>query len=337
MFTTVNMINLKEHYFNKKVLITGGLGFIGSNIAHKLVEFNSKVTILDAQFALYGGNKSNLRGIENKVEFITGDIRNFRLMEKLIEDKDIIFNLGAQVSYIDSIDIPFEDMDINCKGSLIVLDSCRHRNPKARIVFPSSRMVLGKIKYSPVDENHPTEPLSIYGIHKLTGEKYHIAYNKTYGLNTVILRITNPYGIRQQMKHSKYSLVGWFLRQAMEAKTIKIFGDGNQLRDYIYVDDIVQGILCAGADNKKTCEIYNLGFGKSVKFRDMIEIVIDTVGQGKVEYVPWPADYEHIETGDFEISIEKAKKDWDWKPSIELIDGVRKMYKYYKKYQSLYW
>jgi len=331
------MDKLKEKYRNKKVLITGGLGFLGSNIAHKLVEYGADVTILDALLTLYGGNKFNVSGIEDKVKVIIGDIRDFRLIEKMVEDKDIIFNLAAQVSYIDSINIPAEDLDINCKGHLVVLDACRHRNPQAVVVFSSSRMALGKLIHNPVTEEHPTEPLSIYGIHKLTGEKYYQTYHKTYGLKTVVLRITNPYGIRQQMKHDKYSLVGWFLRQAMEGQTIRIFGDGKQLRDYIYVDDLVTAFLKAAISDKSIGQIYNMGFGKSCRFSEMVETVLKVAKKGEIKYVPWPKDYEKIETGSFEMSLEKAKKDMEWTPAVELEEGLKRMHEYYKKFRQHYW
>lgn len=331
------MKTLKEIYCGKKILITGGLGFLGSNLAHKLVEFESEITLLDALLPLYGGNRFNINEIENKVKVIIGDIRDFRLIEKLVEKKDIIFNLAAQVSYIDSINIPLEDLDINCKGHLIVLDACRHRNPGAMLVFPSSRMVIGKVNYNPVDENHPTEPLSIYGIHKLTVEKYYIAYHRTYGLNTVILRLTNPYGVRQQMKHDKYSLVGWFLRMAMEGKTIKVFGGGSQLRDYVYVDDVAEAFLNAGIYGSGSGQIYNIGLGKSYEFLEMVEKVLSIVGKGSIEHIPWPENYENIETGDFKLSIEKAQKDWGWNPSIDLGEGIKRMHIFYKKYQRYYW
>jgi UDP-glucose 4-epimerase len=331
------MDSLREIYRDKKILITGGLGFLGSNLAHKLVEFNSEVTLLDALLPLYGGNRFNVDDIENKVKVILGDIRDFRLIEKLVEKQDIIFNLAAQVSYIDSINMPLEDLDINCKGHLIVLDACRHRNPGVRLIFPSSRMVIGKVKYDPVDENHPTEPLSIYGIHKLAAEKYYMAYHKTYGLNTVILRLTNPYGIRQQMKHDKYSLVGWFLRMAMEGKTIKVFGGGNQLRDYVYVDDVTEAFLNAGISRNGSGQIYNIGLGKSYKFLGMVEKVLSIIGRGKIEDVPWPDNYENIETGDFQLSIEKARKAWGWNPGTDLGEGIEKMRIFYEKYQTHYW
>jgi len=331
------MDDIRDYYQGKSVLITGGLGFLGSNIAHTLVPYGAKVTLLDALLPLYGGNRFNLHGIEDRVELVIGDIRDETLMNKLVQGKDVIFNLAAQVSYIDSIHIPFEDLDINCRGHLVVLEACRRNNSAARIVFPSSRMVLGKLLQSPADEKHPTEPLSLYGVHKLAGEKYYLTYHRTYGLKTTILRIANPFGIRQQMKHNKYSLVGWFLRQAMEDRTIQIFGDGSQLRDYLYSDDAVEAFLRAAVSERAIGEIYNVGSGSSHPFYEMVQTVVDVVGQGRLEYVPWPQNYEKIETGGLEISIEKARRGLRWSPRFNLKEGIGKMYLFYKEFKPYYW
>ncbi len=223
--------NSIEEYRHKKVLITGGLGFIGSNIAHKLIHLDANVTILDNLAPLYGGNMFNIDDIKDKISLIHGDVRDIDTISKLVKDKDFIFHLAGQVSHIDSSEIPFEDLDINCKGYLNVLEACKKSNKNSKIIFSSSRLVLGKTIKNPSDVNFSSNPLSLYGIHKLTAEKYSYLYNKNYGMRTVVLRLTNPYGERQQIKHSKYSIPGWFMRMAMDSKPIKIFGDGNQKRD----------------------------------------------------------------------------------------------------------
>src|SRR3989344_6356254 len=233
-----DMTKNKNIFTNKNILITGGAGFIGSSLAHELVRRGAKVTILDALLPLYGGNMFNLNGIEDRVKFVSGDIRVKSLMLKTVAGQDYIFNLAAQVSYIDSKNEPFLDLDINCLGHLTVLEAIREIAPKARVFFSSSRMVYGKIQTIPVTEKHPTEPLSLYGIHKLTAEQYYRYYYDTFGLDTVTARLPNPYGVRQQMKHNKYSIVGWFLRQSLDDGIITIFGDGKQERDYLYIDDI---------------------------------------------------------------------------------------------------
>lgn len=323
-------------YKDKKVLITGGLGFIGSNLAYTLVKLGSRVTIVDNLAPLYGGNLFNIQGIKDQIEMIEGDIRDIKLIEKNIQNKDFIFNLAAQVSHIDSSNIPFEDLDINCRGHLTLLEVCRKYNSRAKILFSSSRLVLGKIVVNPVTEEHPTEPLSLYGVHKLTAERYYLLYNRNYGLRTSILRLSNPYGERQQIKHSKYSIPGWFMRLAMEGKTISIFGDGKQMRDYIHIDDVVEAFLLVGASEQTDGRLYNCGAGRSVEFREMVELVIKIARSGGIEYVPWPSNYEKEETGNFETDISKLQKTTGWTPYVTLEDGLKKMHEYYSKYWEQY-
>lgn len=324
------MSGVKGFYRGKKALITGGAGFLGSNLAHALVSLGAEVTILDSMKSLYGGNLFNLRDIRDGVKFVLGDIRDKALVAELVVGKDVIFNFAAQVSYIDSSKIPFEDLDVNCGGHLTILEACRNMNPQVKVIFSSSRMVLGKILEDPMTESHPTNPLSLYGIHKLAAEKYHLMYHKDYGIPTVVLRVTNPYGVRQQIKHSKYSIPGWFMRLAMEGKPIKIFGDGAQIRDYVYVSDIVDAFLGVGAREEAVGEVYNCGSGVSTRFRDMVECIVDVVGSGSLEYVPWPENYERVETGDFRTDITKLSNAIDWRPSISLREGMERMVAYYR-------
>lgn len=318
------------------VLITGGAGFIGSSLAHALVKQGASVTVLDAMLPLYGGNMFNLHGIEDEVEFVKGDIRDADLMAKLVTGKDVIYNLAAQVSYIDSKDQPFLDLDINGKGHLTMLEAVRQHAPKAKVLFSSSRLVYGKIRTVPVNESHPTEPLSLYGIHKLLGEKYYQYYNETFGIHTVSVRIPNPYGPRQQMKHSKYSIVGWFVRQAMEGKTIEIFGDGSQERDYLYIDDIVDAFLQL-TEKGIAGEVYNIGTHERVRFGDMVDAVLAEVGSGTKQHIPWPKSYEKNETGNYIADTTKIEQLTSWQARVPLKQGVQQMVKYYKEHKKQYW
>ncbi len=319
-----------------EILITGGAGFIGSNIAHALVSRGCKVTILDAMSPLYGGNMFNLSGIKDKAEFVKGDIRDKPLMGKLVRGKDVIYNLAAQVSYLDSKDKPFLDLDINGAGHLTVLEAARRQAPKAKVLFSSSRLVYGKIKTVPVREDHPTDPLSIYGIHKLLGEKYYRYYADTYDLHTVSVRIPNPYGPRQQIKHSKYSIVGWFVRQALENKTIKVFGDGSQERDYMYVDDIVSAFIQL-TEKGRAGEVYNIGTHERIRFVDMVNAVLEEVGSGIKEHVPWPENYERNETGDYIADTAKIENLTGWQPRVPLQEGIKRMVGYYRKFGRHYY
>jgi len=326
----------ERKFKSKKVLITGGAGFIGSSLAEALVTLGADVTVVDALLPLYGGNLFNLEPVKDKITFIQGDIRDRESMLKLVKDQNYIFDLAAQVSYLDSKDIPFVDLDINCRGHLNVLEAVRQINPKARVLFASSRLVYGKILTVPVTEDHPTNPLSIYGIHKLTAEKYYRYYHDTFGLDTLIVRIPNPYGPRQQMKHNKYSIMGWFLRQAMEGKTITIFGDGEQERDYLYIDDIVDAFL-ALAVKGQAGEVYNLGTRERVTFVRMVDEILAVAGTGRKNHIPWPANYEKNETGDYVADTGKIEAVTGWEAKIGLHEGIGKMVDYYRRYQSHYW
>lgn len=323
-------------FHGKNILITGGAGFLGSCLAQKLVPLGAHVTVVDAMLPLYGGNMFNFDGIQEAIQFVEGDIRDQELMNTLVKGKDIIYNFAAQVSYIDSKDHPFLDLDINGKGHMTVLEAVRLHAPNARILFASSRMVYGKITTNPVAETHPTDPLSLYGIHKLLAEKYYRYYTHTFGMDTVSIRIPNPYGPRQQMKHSKYSIVGWFVRQAMEGNTITVFGDGSQERDYLYADDIVDAFLEL-TQHGKSGEVYNIGTHERVTFGQMVDAVIAEVGSGKKEYIPWPENYEKNETGNYVADTSKIQAITSWTPSVPLADGIKRMVAYYKENKAHYW
>lgn len=330
------MAQAKANYFhNKKVLIFGGAGFIGSNIAHALVSLGATVTIVDAKLPLYGGNSFNLEGIKDKITFVEGDIRDEALIKKVVQNQDVIYNLAAQVSYLDSKVEPFLDLDINGRGHLLVLEAVRQYAPQATLLFSSSRLVYGKILYIPVKEDHPTNPLSLYGIHKLLAEKYYQYYARTFGLRTMAIRIPNPYGPRQQIKHSKYSIVGWFLRQALEDKTIEIFGDGTQERDYLYISDIVDAFLLL-TEKGEAGEVYNVGTDERIRFVDMVDEVLKAVGKGTKKHIPWPEHYEKNETGNYIADTTKIHQVTGWKPQIKLHEGIEKMVNYYKEYGQHY-
>lgn len=325
-----------KQFKQSKVLITGGLGFIGSNLARQLVKQGAKVTILDALLEPYGGNQFNIRDIADQVEVINGNILNEELVTDAVRDTDYIFHLAGQVGYQDAKQKPFIDLEFNGRGNLILLEAVKENAPNARILFSSSRLVYGKIKETPVTEEHPTQPLSLYGIHKLLGEKYYGYYAHNFGIHGMSMRIPNPYGPRQQMKHSKYAIVGWFVRQAMEGKTIPIFGDGQQLRDYIYIDDIVRAMMELIIKGKAG-EAYNIGSGQGITFTEMVDEVIKAVGQGDKEFVPWPEDYEKNETGDYIAELSKIEQITDWQPRNTLQQGLQKTVDYYRQNQHHYW
>jgi nucleoside-diphosphate-sugar epimerase len=330
------MNNLNKAYCGKNVMITGGMGQMGSTVAKLLVELGANVKIIDAMLPMYGGNEFNIHGLEDKIEVCYADIRDSPAMNRLVKNQDFIFNFAGQVSHNDSISNPDLDLAINCQGHLNVLNAVKNYNPNAKIMYSGSRIQFGKIVYLPVDEHHPRIPLSVYGVHKNTGEQYYQAYFKHHNIKTVCFRIANPYGPRAQMKHHKYTMPNWFIRQAMENKTIPIFGDGSQLRDYMYIDDLANAFVMAGASEKADGEVFNIGSGVGTRFVDMVTLIIKTVGSGKTTSVPWPKNYENVETGDYVANITKITKTLDWKPLVSLEAGIKKTVDYYKKNKQHY-
>jgi UDP-glucose 4-epimerase len=325
-------------YANKKVLVTGGLGMIGSNIVVELVKLGAEVSILDAMLPLYGGNFFNIEEVKDQVTVNVADIRDVSALNYLVRDVDIIFNLAAQVSYIDSQTDPLLDLDINCKGHLLLLEACRVYNPDVKIIFSGSRLEYGEITgKDKVSEDHALRPKSFYGIHKVVGEFYHLMYHKLHGIRSVAFRIANPYGIRHQMKHSKYGVVNYFIKKAIEGETIEIFGDGRQLRDYIFVHDIVSAMLSAGITDAADSEVFNLGSGNSISFLEMAQTVVNVVGKGALIEIPWPENYKIIEGGDFDCDITKAKKLLNWNPGYKLDEGIEKTVNYYMENKAFYW
>jgi|UniRef100_A0A7V6A3M4 UDP-glucose 4-epimerase len=330
-------MNDLTYFRDARVLITGGAGMIGSTIARLLVEQGAEVTVVDAMLPTYGGNRFNLHGIMDKIVFVKGDIRNLDRVKQWVDGADYVFSLAAQVSYVDSNHDPLLDLDINCRGHLNLLLALSQINRRAKVVFTSSRFVYGSIEYNPVDEEHDFNCLSIYGIHKLAGEKYYRFYHDAHGLDTVSVRLTNPYGPRQQMKHSKYGIVNWFIRLALEGKPLTVFGEGKQKRDYIFVEDVAEGIMSVALAPETAGQVYNLGTGVGTPFIDMVHLVAKNIPGTEVQYLPWPRDRYFVETGDFIADISKITAATDWAPRVSLPEGIEKTIAYYRQHREQYW
>lgn len=323
-------------YKNKKILITGGLGFIGSTLAIRLAGLDAQVLIADAMIAGYGGNLFNIETVKDKVKVEITDIRDAEKMNRLVAGRDIIFNLAGTLSHVDSMTDPMTDLEINCRAQLSLLESVRKYNPKARIIFAGTRNQYGKARYLPVDENHPLEPTDINGINNIAAEKYHLMYYQVYGIKTVSLRMTNTYGPRHQMKHSRQGVLNWFIRQIMDGDKVKLYGTGKQIRDINYVDDVIDALIAVGASKVGWGEAYNLG-GEAISLLDYVNKIITITGQGKVTLVPFPKDRVTIEIGDYVASYKKITKTYGWKPKVGLETGIRRTIEFYRKYKTKYW
>jgi UDP-glucose 4-epimerase len=327
---------MNNFYIGKKILITGGLGFIGSNLAIRLVSLGARVTIADAMIPSYGGNIFNIDPVKKKVKINYTDIRDSVGIDKLIKGQEIIFNLAGTLSHVDSMTDPMTDLEINCRAQLSLLESVRRNNPKVRIIFAGTRNQYGKAKFLPVTEDHPQEPTDINGINNIAAEKYHLMYSLVYGIKAISLRMTNTYGPRHQMKHSRQGVLNWFIRQIMDGGEVVLFGDGTQIRDVNYVDDVADALLTAGKSKIGWGEAYNLG-GTPVSLLSFVKKIIEITGKGKYTIKPFPKDRKAIEVGDYVASWEKMEKTYGWKPKVSLEEGIKKTSDYYKKYRRYYW
>jgi len=327
---------VKNNFHGKHVLITGGLGFIGSALAHELVKFGAIVTILDSLIPEFGGNMHNIEGISSKVSLNISDMRDPTSLDVLVRDKDYIFHLAGQVSHGDSMRDPQTDLEVNCVSTMNLVESCRRYNPDVRLIYTSTRQVYGIPQSLPVSESHPVNPIDVNGINKLAGEYYHILYDKTYGLRSSVLRLTNTYGPRQQIRNNRQGFIGIFIRQALKGEMIKIFGDGNQIRDFNYIDDVVHALLLAAGNEKCYGNIYNLGSPNYYSLIQFVDILKEITGV-EFETIPFPDDKKIIDIGDYYGDYSLFAKDTGWSPKVDLIEGITRTTDFYNRYKEEYW
>jgi UDP-glucose 4-epimerase len=326
-----------EKFNRANVMITGGLGFIGSNLAHRLIELGSNILIVDSLDPFCGGNYYNIGEIEDRITVKIMDISDESSMRDLVKERQYIFNLAGQVSHIDSMNDPYKDLHDNCRGQLSLLEACRKENPGVKIVFASTRQIYGVPQQLPVDEKHPFNCVDINGVNKLTAEWYHTLYNRVYGLRTVSLRLTNTYGPRQLMRHSRQGFIAWFLRQAIEDKQIQIFGSGKQVRDLNYVDDVCEAFLLAAVSDQADGSVFNLGSGEPISLFELTKLLLDITKLGSYKLVPFPNDRKKIDIGDYHADYSKIKKTLGWKPLTLIREGLEKTVEFYRKNQRHYW
>jgi len=329
------MNNFHKQFTGKKVLISGGLGFIGSNLAKRLVALNADVSIVDNMIPEYGGNKFNIHAIEDKVVVDVSDIRDEHAVRRLITGKDYLFNLAGQTSHMDSMKDPFTDLEINCRAQLSVLEVCREENPGLKIVFASTRQVYGKPDYLPVDEKHLLRPVDVNGINKMAGEWYHILYNNVYGVKTCALRLTNTYGPGMRIKDARQTFLGVWIKQLIEGQPFEVW-DGKQLRDFTYVDDVVEALLMAASDENADGKIYNLGGECVISLGDLAKLLVTVNNGGEYSICEFPANRKIIDIGDYYADYTLISRDLGWKPETDLKDGLKKTIDYYSQYLEKY-
>ena len=314
----------------KKILITGGLGFIGSNLARRLVEFGNLVTVVDSLIPEYGGNLRNLHDLRDKIVVNLSDVRDPFSINELIKGQDYLFNLAGQTSHLDSMNDPLTDLDINAKAQLSILEACRKNNPNIRIVFASTRQIYGKPQYLPVDEKHPLNPIDVNGVNKIAGEQYHLLYNQAHGIRSSVLRLTNTYGPRMRIKDARQTFLGIWIRNLLEGKPIQVYGDGQQRRDYNYVDDLLDALVLASTENKAIGKVFNLGAPDPMSLKETAEIMCSEIGVASWNLVPFPEDRKAIDVGDFTCDYSSFSSAFGWKPKIKFADGIKRSFEYFK-------
>jgi UDP-glucose 4-epimerase len=329
------MTGYLDSYRDRAVLVTGGLGFVGSNLCRRLADLGARVTAVDSLLPEYGGNLFNLEGYEDKVRINIADVRG-HAMEYLVQGQGIVFNLAGQVSHIDSMTDPFTDLEINCRSQLWILEALRKRNPEAKIVYAGTRQIYGRPQRLPVDEEHALAPADVNGINKISGEFYHLVYHQVYGIRACSLRLTNTFGPRQLIRHNRQGFIGWFVRNAVLGETIEVFGDGAQRRDFDYVDDVVDAFLRAGASEDSNGQVFNLGGGPPISLLDLAQDLVKLSGGSQIEVVPFPAERKKIDIGDFYSDARKIERVLGWKSRTPFFTGLERTMEYYRKNKDRY-
>ena len=324
-----------QSFDGTRVLITGGLGFIGSNLARRLVELGARVTLVDSLVPEYGGNLFNLDGFENRVRVNISDVRDRYSLNYLVQGQDYLFNLAGQTSHMDSMLDPFTDLEINSRAQLAILEACRHANPGIRVVFASTRQIYGRPHYLPVDEKHPLRPVDVNGINKMSGEGYHILYYDAYGIRATALRLTNTYGPRMRVKDARQTFLGIWIRLIIEGKPFEVWG-GEQLRDFTYIDDAVEALLLAATRPEAIGRIYNLGGERVISLKELAALLVQTNGAGEFLIRPFPEERKKIDIGDFYSDYRLIRQELGWEPQVPLSQGLSLTLDFYRSHLPYY-
>ena len=317
--------------------MTGGLGFIGSNVARRLVELGADVLVVDSLKPDYGGNLHNVAGIQDQIDIHVATVTDQALMSRLVEGQHYIFHLAGQVSHLGSMQKPFEDLEANCQTTLSLLEACRKHNPHVKLVYASTRQIYGVPDVLPVDERHALHPLDVNGIHKLAAEWYHRVYCRTHGLCAAMLRLTNTYGPRMRVKDARQTFLGLWIRQVLEGREIQVYGDGNQRRDLTYVDDAVDALLLAAVNETCAGDIFNVGGDGPICLRELAELLIAINGGGRYRLVPFPPEHRAIDIGDYYADDQKIRAQLGWRMKTPLREGLVKTLAYYRANDRHYW
>lgn len=329
-------MDIATAFSSQRVLITGGLGFIGSNLARRLVDLGAVVTLVDNLDPDSGANRFNVSEIKDMVRIIQADISDDRQMSDVVREQKFLFNLAGQASHVGSMQDPLKDLEVNGLSQLKLLQVCRFENPGIRIVYAGTRQVYGRPSYLPVDEKHLLTPLDYNGVSKHAGEMYHIVSNRIYGMWTSVLRMTNVYGPRMRVKDDRLTFIGWWFHQLLEGMDLQVYGDGTQVRDLNYVDDVVDALLLCAAHPSARGNIYNLG-GEPVSLLDLARLMVEVYGSGRYALIPFPENRKRIDIGDYFGDYRLIQTDLGWQPHVALREGIAKSLDFYSQNRKRYW
>jgi UDP-glucose 4-epimerase len=324
-------------FLDQRVLITGGLGFIGSTLAIRLRELGARVLLVDSLIPEYGGNLFNIAGYEDQLKVNIADVRDEYSMDYLVRGQDLIFNLAGQTSHLDSMRDPYTDLEINCRAQLSILEACRKHNPGAKVIYASTRQIYGKPDYLPVDERHLLHPTDVNGVNKMAGEWYHILYNNVYNIRAVSLRLTNTYGPRMRVKDARQTFLGVWIKRLIDGEPIDVFGDGLQVRDFNYVDDVIDAMLLCAATDDANGQIYNLGSEDVINLRDLAALLVELNGGGEYRLAPFPPDRKAIDIGDYYSDYRRIRGKLGWTPRVLLREGLKRTLEFYRRHREHYW
>lgn len=330
-------MDYKRFYKDRNVLVTGGLGFIGSNLSIELVRLGANVTIVDNMLPRQGGNLFNIEPVKDKVRINFSDVRNQLSMNHLVRGQDIIFHLAGQVNHVDSMRNPVQDLEINCQGTLVLMQALRNNNIDATVVYSGTRGEYGSTVNLPVNEDHPTNPKGIYAVTNLAAEKMILVYNQVYKIPAICLRITNTYGPRHQMMHDEYGVFNWFIKKAIDDEALPVFGDGMIIRDFLYIDDLIECLLMSAPTKKAVGEVFNVGTGIPVTFKEIAEKIVKIAGKGTYKFTDFTKERAEVEPGDYYADISKLGRIVGWEPKISLEEGIRRTIEFYRRYRKHYW
>jgi nucleoside-diphosphate-sugar epimerase len=317
-------------YANRAVLVVGGLGFVGVNLTERLADAGARVRLLTPVRERHADRAARFE--QRGVVIVEGDIRDPHIVNRVVAEQELIYNLSGQSGAVRSMEDPWTDLDVNLRGNLVLLEAVREVNPGAKLVLAGSRLQYGKPSRLPVAEDDHRDPLCVHAIHKQTAEEYLRLYARLFGVRSTVARITNPFGPGQPSGRTAYGVINRFIHLAVDDRPLVLYGDGSQLRDYVFIGDVIDALLLIGASDASEGRVYNIGSGVGARMAEVARLIVQVAGSGRIQHAPWPSMAEQIETGDFVADISRAQRELGWTPRVPLAAGIEETVAFYRQH-----